>query len=146
MTAFEPFIAKRYVRSRLIQSPTLAALIGTAVFADVAPKDAGSLYILMTVVSAEDLMVVGAERVWSDVLMQVEAWGRTSDDGVVAQVAALIDAALHKTDGVMTGAAYGSGLVLTTTRERALTLPAGIDGDNVWLRAGGEYRLKVQAA
>ena len=146
MTAFEPFIAKRYVRSRLIQSATLAGLIGTSVYADVAPSGSAALYVLMTVVSAEDLMVVGADRVWSNVLMQVEAWGRTADDAVVAQVAAAIDAALHDTSGTMTGADYGSGAVFSSVRERALLLPPEIDGDVIWRRAGGEYRLKVQAS
>ena len=91
-------------------------------------------------------MVVGADRVWSNVLMQVEAWGRTADDAVVAQVAALIDGALHDTSGAMTGADYGAGIVFSSTRERALNLPPEIDGDTIWRRAGGEYRLKVQAA
>lgn len=142
---FDPYVAARFIRAKLIQQSTLASLISTRVFRDVAPPDAAYPYVLMTLAAAEDLRALEAVKVWTNTLWQVEYWSRTNDDGVIAQGAALIDTALHKASGAMTGATYGNGNVYTTYRERALSLPAEVDGDVIWRRGGGEYRCLVAA-
>ena len=129
---------------KLIQHVGLAADIGLHVYDEPAPDDV-SRYVLMTLVSAEDLMVVGASRVWTNTLWQIEYWAKTHDAAVTAAGAALINDALHNTSGTMSGSTYGDGNVWTCYRERALTLPPEIDGNVTWRRAGGEYRVLVTA-
>lgn len=142
---YEPHVGGRYLRAKLIQDVTLAGWFGTDVYDSVAPAGK-TRYILLTPVNAEDLYSVGNIRVWNNQLWQVEAWSRTNDTAVVAMYADRIDAVLHDTSGVMTGTTYGDGTIWSVQRERALALPPEVDGDVIWRRAGGEYRLTVRAA
>ena len=144
VAGYAPLTAARFIRQKLIQHLGLAADIGLNVY-DQPPHEDVTRYVLMTPVSAEDLMVVGAVRIWTNMLWQVEYWARTSDGGVTAAGAALIDDALHGTSGEMTGSTYGDGYVWTCYRERALVLPPEIDGNVTWRRAGGAYRCLVSA-
>ncbi|MDQ3540919.1 MAG: hypothetical protein M3440_09540 [Chloroflexota bacterium] len=141
---FDPYVGQRFIWMKLIQHLGLAADIGTDVYKDIV-MGSPTKYILMTVVNAEDLMVVGADKIWTNILWQIEYWTRANDDGVVAIGAAMIHEALHKTSGTMAGSTYGSGLVYSTHRVRALSLPPEVDGNTIWRRAGGEYRQLVQA-
>lgn len=144
--ASEPYVARRFIRSKLLASSALVARIGTRAYYQEVPSGSGYPYVLMTLVDANDLVVVGNIRVWSDQLWQVEVWNRTTDDAVMAQDVALLDVALHNTSGTMTGPTYGSGIVFDVSRERALELPPEQDGDVVWRRSGGEYRIHCQGA
>lgn len=130
---------------KLIQHLGLATLVGLNVFDEPAPADVTGNHIRLTLVSAEDLMVVGAVKIWTNTLWQVEYWSRTHDAGVMAEGAALINDALHNTSGTMSGSTYGDGNVWTCYRERALVLPPEIDGNVTWRRSGGEYRLLISA-
>lgn len=142
---FEPHVGARFLRMLAIQDVTLAGWFGTNVYHAIAPTGL-TRYILLTPVNMEDRYAIGNERIWNDQLWQVEAWSRTNDDSVVAQYANRIDEVLHDARGVMTGTTYGDGTIWSTQRERALALPPEVDGDVIWRRAGGEYRLTVRAA
>lgn len=148
---FDPYVGARFIRAKLVQHAGLSALVSTRVFRDVAPDDAVYPYVLMGLVSAEDLRVIGEAKLWTNMLWQVEFWSRTNDDAVIAQGAALIDAALHNTSGSIAGATYGSGDVWSVVRERPLSLPAEVSTDRgtgfaaIWRRGGGEYRQLAQA-
>lgn len=146
IAAWEPYVARRFIRTTLIQDVPFTTRMGTRVYKDQAPDNAVTPYTIMTLVNSGDVVYVGGVRVWTNQLWQIEVWNRTADDAVMAQDAALMDQALNGAKGVMTGPDYGSGVVYATTRERALELPPTIDGDTVWSRAGGEYRLYVQGA
>lgn len=145
VVGFDVFTAQRYIRMKLIQHVGLAAKVGLNVYDEPAPAGVTGNHIVMTNVSAEDLMVVGAVKVWTNTLWQVEYWARTHDPAVMAEGAALINDALHATSGTMSGSTYGDGNVWTCYRERALALPAEKAGDVTWRRAGGEYRVLVSA-
>jgi hypothetical protein len=142
---YEPLVAARFIYGRLIQYPALAAKVGTRVYQDVAPQGTAFPHIVFTQIFASDLIVVNGIRIWSNMLWQIEYWARTNDPAVVAEGAALIDAALHRKSGPLTGATYGSGYMLECFRERPLALPPRTEGDVVYRRAGGEYRQRVQA-
>lgn len=142
--AFEPLVAQRWARGTLLSNAELAAMIEGRVYYGAVPQGLQGLCVVLTVVSAEDSMVVGATRVWTNILLQVEAWGQDEQVGDLSQAAALVDVALHGSHGRVGGADPGAGLVLTCTRERPLFLPSFVEGDVVWRRFGGEYRLYVQ--
>ena len=77
-------------------------------------------------------MVIGGIRVWTNMLWQVEAWQNTADDAAVAMAAHAIDTTLHLASGSMSGSDYADGAIVTTYRERALTLPPEVDGNAIW--------------
>lgn len=145
VVGYDPFVAQRFIRMKLIQHVGLAADIGLNVY-DEPPQEDVSRYVLMTPIAAEDFRTLNSgAKAWTNMLWQVEYWAKTHDAGVMAAGAALLNDALDLTSGTMSGSTYGDGEVWTCYRERPLTLPPESDGNVTWRRAGGEYRVMVTA-
>lgn len=142
----EASVGFRFARNRLLADATIVGWFGDRIWESVAPANATYPLIIGTLVAATDLMVVGATRVWANMLWQWEVWSRTNDPAVIAQRASHMDTLLHNVSGTVTGASYWSGIVVGMVRERELRLPPTVEGDVIYRRGGGEYRQFVQAA
>ena len=145
--AFEPLVARRFIRARLIQDATFAGWMGTNVYGRLVPRDGLTRYAQAQLINAGDLVFDGGVRYWTNQLWQAECWARTADDAVVAMYAARMDMLLHGASGTVTGADYASGMVWGIERVGILELPPDVDDSGViWMRAGGEYRVFVTGA
>lgn len=141
----DPFVALRFLRMKLIQHIGLSGLIGSNIYDEPAPAGV-TRYVLLTPITASDFRTLNSgAKAWTDMLWQVEYWAKTHDAGVMAEADAMLNDALDLTSGTMSGSTYGDGEVWVCYRERSLTLPPEKDGDVTWRRAGGEYRVRVQA-
>ncbi len=109
----------------------------------VAPPDAVSPLIVYASATGEDLMSVGAIRVWNDGLYTVKACGPATQATAIYTLAATIDATLHNTGGVIV--ANGGVLMLSCTREGTIDLEEPLENGLLWLNVGGIYRLYNQA-
>jgi hypothetical protein len=93
---------------------------------------------------ANDLMVIGMTRIWTDCLYHVRGclhWrGQGQPDRTdVNQIGARIDQLLHGHE------ANTATVRLHAFREESTPDPAVIDGSELWLQSGGTYRLRATA-
>jgi hypothetical protein len=134
--ADEVVVAMSLIYSKLKARPALGDL---GCYPDVAPPDAVAPYIVYSMQSGgSDLIALGAKRIWSDMLFQVQAVDQQSDYTSVATLALEIDTALH-------GQVYqsaGGGTVYECIREAPIQYTE-IDGHVTWKHKGGLYRLRA---
>jgi hypothetical protein len=146
--SYEPQVGLVFMRAALLANASIAAAVGDRVSAweEWARTGRGDPSIVISFVNGRDVRVIGGVRVWTNCLYQVEWWARTRVPATVASGAALIDQVLDGAAGVVSGQGAGDGTVVATNRESPLFLPPDVDGEVVWMRAGGEYRLYIQGA
>lgn len=91
-------------------------------------------------IEQDDLMVVNANRVWSELVYQVEAVtaGRDSRD-TVQDIARQLDVLLHRHQGDST---LSSVFIQEVFRRAPIFIRDSASGDE-YLRAGGEYVIRV---
>lgn len=105
-----------------------------------APALAATPYITMrSVPGGEDLMVVGAHRVWYRGLFDVIAVGTELQWSVLDQIAAAIDLLLHRGSGTPT-----NGVVHECVRELPISFDEEDEGVQ-YVYVGGSYRISVSA-
>ncbi len=85
-----------------------------------------------------DLRVVGARRVWTDMVIVVKATSKGASAGAAEDLAGHIDRVLDGKGGVAAG-----GNVVSCVREGPFTLSPREDGID-YRQRGGIYRLHVQ--
>lgn len=123
---------------------TLAPLIGGAaprIYNGVAP--AGSQYpfvVLQLLSGGNDLMALGAIRIWADMLWLIKAVTKGASTGPLEPIANRIDQLLHAASGTVT-----SGVIWECVRERPFELPTVENGVS-YQQIGGEYRIKASNA
>lgn len=103
----------------------------------VVPTEQEMPYVVMRSIPADDLMVVGAVRIWSPQLWDVIAVGEVWE--TVDKIAAAVDVLLHKGSG-----APSSGIVHECTRERAISFDE-VDEGVTYVYVGGTYLIKASA-
>jgi|SRR6185312_586119 len=109
----------------------------------VAPIDVTTPCIVYASATGNDLMVIGAQRIWNDGLYTVTAQGPMSEAEAVYALAGTLDATLHGRGGVIV--ANGGVLMLSCTREQTIDLNSPLENGMQWLQVGGIYRLYNQA-
>lgn len=94
----EPNIAGQAIYSTLSGDATLAALVGTRIYEDVRPEAEylGPYIVFQLQASSNDVIGLGARRVWSPLLYVVRGIARASSyGGELATIADRIDDLLH---------------------------------------------------
>lgn len=110
----------------------------------VAPPDLATYpFIIYAATPGNDLMTVGAYRVWNDTLYIVKACGPATMADAIYTLAATIDTTLHRQAGVLV--ANGGVLMLSCTREGTIDLPEPPVNGVQRLNVGGIYRIYAQA-
>lgn len=133
-----------FIVNQLKADATLTAMIGGAttprIYADVAPVGSAFPLVVFQVQAATDLMVVGAFRIWANMLYLVRGIAETSSwMGTLGLIESKIDAALHSTEGTNV-----NGVVYSCVREGPYRLAETNDG-RLFRHAGGIYRIHAKA-
>lgn len=133
-TIFEPARVLTWLQT------TLNPLASGGAYYGIAPMSVTSPWTVYTLQSGVDLMVIGAQRVWSDGLYLIKAMGPATDSVNIFALADANDTALHNKGGVNVGV---DGLMLSSTREQTV-IYYEVDNDTTYLHAGGIYRIYAQ--
>ena len=112
-------------------------------FNKIAPIDVTTPCIVYTSAAGNDLMEIGAQRIWNDGLYTILACGPATNAEDVYALAGALDALLHGQGGVIV--ANGGVLMLSCTRVQTIDLQDPPANGLEWLRVGGIYRLYNQA-
>ena len=138
----EDDVVGQWLYSTLVSDATLASVAPGGIYEGLAGENVQTPYVVYNLVSANDLMVVGGIRVWTDMLWDVMAVCRGNDSRVLRPVSDRIDELLHRGSGAITG-----GVVLTCTREGLIRRgPEPAPDGNVYLYRTSEFRVKAQKA
>ena len=131
--------AAKWIYGRLVADAATVALVGANVYRDVAPESATYPLVLLWPTGGSDLAVTGAIRVWSEVTFTIEAIcdGASADkaEAIATRIYALFDRASGST---------AAARVLSCVRESTID-GVDTDGDSIYPRLGGSYRLQIQA-
>ncbi len=133
---YEPYGALDYLFT------VLNSLVTGGAHNKVAPPGTVAPFFVYTSASGDDLMSVGAIRVWNDGLYLVKACGPATMANTLYTLAATADSALHNTGGVI--AANGGVLMLSCTSEQTIDQDETVNGE-LWLNVVSTYRLYNQA-
>jgi hypothetical protein len=116
----------------VLTTPPIAGVAG--VFEDVAPEgatDSDDKWIEFEALApGDDVMVVGAQRVWTEFAIHVRAITRGRSTQALTAIADEIDNRLHRKSGTVS-----DGQVISCVRSET-----GGDVPDSWLRQGVEYR------
>jgi hypothetical protein len=126
-----------WLNTALSGDASLAAVVGTRIYSDLAPDGAALPMVVYQMQAANDLMTNGAARVWANTLFLVRGVAqRVSYDGDLITMANRIDAVLHGASG-----SNAEGNVWECVRERPFRLTeVGADGKQ-YRHLGGLYRI-----
>jgi len=127
--------AERWLVATLANDATLTGLGITGVYVDVAPESASFPCIVIGQQTARDVMVVGAYRIFENLLFLVRAVGQTQSYAALASAASRIDALLHRQSG--SGA---DGTTWGCVREQSFRL-AEVQSGVQYRHSGGVFRL-----
>lgn len=121
--------------------PALAGLIGTKCYHGVAPAGTAFPYVVFQMLSpGNDLIALGAARIWANPLYLIKAVTKGSSTGPIEPIDNRIDALLHAKSGTVT-----NGVIWECVRERPHEQPELTDGV-MYMNLGGEYRIKASQA
>jgi hypothetical protein len=129
----------RFLYTSLAADTALAAVVSTRIYADLAPQTPTIVtpYVIFTMLSATDLMVIGGNRVWANSLYLVKGVDKSlTYGGSLKTIADRLDAVVHRFSGVTNA----DGTVYTAVREQAWRQTETSDGV-VYKSAGGIYRI-----
>jgi hypothetical protein len=122
-------------------SPPSTPGIGKRIHNGRAPQGEKFPLVIMQLLSpGNDLIVVGGQRIWSDMLWLVKVVNEGTSTAPIEASADRIDALLHTKNGTVVG-----GVVHVAVRERPHELPERTDGVD-YVNLGGEYRVKASVA
>jgi hypothetical protein len=136
---------RAFIWGLLANDATLNPLIGAGsaarIFNGVAPAGTSYPYVVMQLLSGgNDLMAVGAIRVWADMLWLIKVITRGTSTGGIEPIVNRIDALLHAKSGTVT-----NGVIHECVRERPFELPTVEDGV-AFVQLGAEWRIKASNA
>lgn len=138
----EDDVVGQWIYSTLVSDATLAAITPGGIHEGMAGEDVVTPYIVYNLVSANDYMVIGGIRVWTDMLWDVMAVSQGNDTRVLRPVSDRIDELLHRASGSIVG-----GVVLTCTREGVIRRgPVKESNGNLYLYRTSEFRAKARKA
>lgn len=120
---------------------TLQALtptIGTRIYLATAPVDAAYPFCTMQMLSGgNDLMGVGAVRIWANMLWLIKVITKGTSTGAIEPIVNRIDALLHAKSGTVT-----NGVIHECVRERPFELPT-VENGVAYVQLGAEWRIKA---
>lgn len=126
----------RWLYGVLSSDGALLALVGTRVYADLAPDGTQLPVVIYQMQSARDRMMVGSTRIWSDQLYLVRGIAETpAYGGDLLTIADRIDVVLHAASGSTV-----EGTVFECVREREFRMVETINGRQ-YRHLGGVYRI-----
>lgn len=148
--ASEQLGADKFLVSTLTGDATIASYVGARVWMDVAPQvdpatGVATLYpiVLISLVSAQDVLAMGGVRGMSRLCYRVAAVGEGGGISDIQPIADRIDAIIGSVRNgvaVVAGSTYN---ILGVVRDRPWQR-TGVDEGLVYNQLGGEYRLLVQ--
>lgn len=127
--------AEQWLFQTLGANATLAAL---GIYSEVIPEKASLPAVVFKFQSGSDYKVVGAIRVWADMVYLVEVTGEVAGYAALQAYADLIDSLLHDKSG-----SVADGVILECEREAPHAMTEIEDGRQ-FRHLGGFFRLKVQ--
>lgn len=136
MAGLEAAAAGEFLYSALHGDATLMTLVGD-IWEDEPPQGATYPLIVYQFMSGIDLMVIGANRVWSNMIWLVKAVGQTANYGDLNAVVARIDTLLHRGSGVV-----ADGTIWVCIREQTVRLPEDVLG-KPYRSVGAQYRINA---
>lgn len=127
----------RWLNTVLAGDTQLAALVGTRIYADLAPGGAALPMVVYQMQAANDLMVLGSARVWANAVYIVRGVARSlAYGGNLLTIADRIDTVLHAASG-----SNVEGTIFECVREREFRMTeVGQDGEQ-YRHMGGMYRI-----
>jgi Protein of unknown function (DUF3168) len=142
--AEETALADHWVREQLTGSSVVTGYVGTGIYMGQAPDEAEYPFIVYNNQSAEDLRVVGHQRVWTDTVYNVRAIANTADFDVLSPIALAIEQALHDigTTVVLDEDGEEIGVMYESYKQRPFRMFEMVEG-YPFAHLGGVYRIKV---
>lgn len=139
----EEIAAQNYLMELLEADDELSGMIGGVAWRT-SWSQLKSPFVKMDRQDASDLMVVGLDRVWVDLtflVRGVEHWRGSGqpDWGTVREISDRIDELLHDHEGT-------DGTVSVHVFREETYTDETVEGGDLWLHAGGIYRVRAQAA
>lgn len=145
---FDPVVAAQvWLRSTLVASSALAAVVGTRIFTHPAPRTQPDKtpmpYPLVTydyLPRRQTLRVVNGVEIWNDLLFLVRVIGDGYDPYTLQAASTAIFNALHNKRAVT-----AQGTIQSCLHERAYAFPEATESRQFY-HLGGEYRVRVTPA
>ena len=133
-----------WVESRLalfaVDLEAIAAGLSAAVYPDFAPEGTPYPFIVYQCQSPpRDIRGVGVSRVMVDTLYVVKAVSQAVSYDPLRPIAGIIDRAMTAAEG----GSVGSGLVLSSVRERQFSM-VEVDAGTQYRHLGGEFKIHAQ--
>lgn len=138
----ETLQAERWLYGILSNDATLAALVGTRIFAYLAPQDTQYPLVVFAFEDGEDEQGIGGMRLNSILRYSVKAVGEGSSFTAIEPIATRIDALLHAKAGAITGGGY----VQESIRVSPVAMVELGEGGTQYRHLGGVYQLRIQGA
>jgi len=99
VSAPESLVADEWLYDTLSANTTIAAAVGTRIYAELAPQGAAFPCIVFSALPSDDMMAVGAIRIWEDLEYNIRVIGQGESLSELQEVAAAIDDVLHAKSG-----------------------------------------------
>jgi hypothetical protein len=140
----EEVAVQSFLVDYLSADTTLMGMLNSGIFLRSTPTSARDPFVKIDRQDASDLMAVGLIRVWNDLAFLVRgiakwAGGGSPDWTDVGAIADRLDVLLHDHEGVNTVVRVHS------FREESYT-DETVEGGDLFLHAGGIFRIRAQAA
>lgn len=139
-TGAETTLIDQWIEATLSAASAVTDLVGTRIYADVAPPNIEYPFVVYQLQSPDDVRGVSSARILTSTLYVVKAVSIGTNFNALQPVVEAIDGVLHQASGPVTG-----GQVLACVRERPFRLVEVNEG-NTYRHLGGEYRIQVQGA
>ncbi len=133
--ATETLVAEQWLYTVLSTDSQLAAVVGTRIYAYIAPENATFPYVVYQNQAGRDVRGVGPLRIMANLLYVVKVVGQTNTFGALETAANRIDAVLQAASGTPT-----RGTVIACVREQPFALVESLDTGQ-YRHLGGIYRL-----
>lgn len=134
----EMLVADKFIYGTLVEDTEIQSVVSDRIFSGLAPPDTGFPFIAFNLMSAQDVQIVGSNRLGSSLIFQVQVIGNESYSSLEDAVQR-IDQLLHGGSGTVNG-----GRVISCIREEVVSRDDADDGVRYFYR-GGLYRLLVQS-
>lgn len=127
--------AEEWLYDTLHGDATLMAEVVDVYGGGAGPEGTAYPFATFQMMSGIDLMVVGAFRVWTELVYQVKIVGETADFQDLKTAVARIDALLHRASG-----SSADGTLWACVREQTIRMPEVVEGKQ-YRHSGALYRL-----
>jgi hypothetical protein len=134
----EPAEADVWLQSYLETDPTLASIVQGVFSAFIGTSEVPMPIVRFFLIEQNDLMVVNAQRVWSELVYQVEGITAGYDVSETREISRRLDELLHRLQGQSS-----STIFVQEVWRRQPLFRREIEGGQPYAYAGGEYVFRV---